>query len=80
MGSELGLPDSVVQRQPFPGPGLAVRIMGEVTPERLKTLQDADYILREEIARAGLEREIWQYFAVITSTGDRRRHGRFENV
>ena len=83
VGSELGLPDSVVQRQPFPGPGLAVRIMGEVTPERLKTLQDADYILREEIARAGLEREIWQYFAVITSTatvgvmGDSRT---YENV
>lgn len=83
VGSELGLPDSVVQRQPFPGPGLAVRIMGEVTPERLKTLQDADYILREEIARAGLDREIWQYFAVITSTatvgvmGDSRT---YENV
>jgi len=62
------LPDSVVQRQPFPGPGLAIRIMGEVTAEKLETLRDADYILRDEIAKAGLNREIWQYFAVITNS------------
>ncbi|MGN1077361.1 MAG: glutamine-hydrolyzing GMP synthase, partial [Candidatus Gallimonas sp.] len=68
VGTELGLPDHVVWRQPFPGPGLAIRIMGEVTREKLETLRDADYIFRDEIAKAGLAREIWQYFAVITSS------------
>ena len=83
VGKELGLPDRVVMRQPFPGPGLAVRSMGKITLEKLKTLQDADYILRDEVAKAGLDREIWQYFAVITSTstvgvmGDSRT---YENV
>ena len=65
LGTELGLPDEIVWRQPFPGPGLGVRIIGEVTPERVHRLQDADAIVREEIARAGLEREIWQSFAVL---------------
>ena len=65
LGSELGLPDEIVWRQPFPGPGLGVRIIGEVTPERVAVLQHADAIVREEIARAGLEREIWQAFAVL---------------
>ena len=68
VGAELGLPDSVVQRQPFPGPGLAIRIMGEVTREKLETLRDADYIFREEVAKAGLAGKIWQYFAVITNS------------
>ena len=65
VGDELGLPDEIVWRQPFPGPGLGVRIIGEVTPERVTILQDADAIVREEIRAAGLEREIWQAFAVL---------------
>ena len=68
VGFELGLPESVVMRQPFPGPGLAIRIMGEVTEEKLETLRDSDYILRDEIAKAGLNGEIWQYFTVITDS------------
>ena len=68
VGFELGLPKAVVMRQPFPGPGLAIRIMGEVTEEKLETLRDSDYILRDEIAKAGLDSEIWQYFTVITNS------------
>ncbi len=68
VGFELGLPKNVVMRQPFPGPGLAIRIMGEVTEEKLETLRDSDYILREEIAKAGLDDKIWQYFTVITNS------------
>jgi GMP synthase (glutamine-hydrolysing) len=81
LGSELGLPDEIVWRQPFPGPGLGVRIIGEVTPERVALLQDADAIVREEIRMAGLEREIWQAFAVLADIrsvgvmGDERTYG-----
>ena len=81
LGSELGLPDEMVWRQPFPGPGLGVRIIGEVTPERVATLQEADAIVREEVRLAGLEREIWQAFAVLADIrsvgvmGDERTYG-----
>lgn len=81
LGTELGLPDEMVWRQPFPGPGLGVRIIGEVTPERVAVLQEADAIVRAEIAEAGLEREIWQAFAVLPDIrsvgvmGDERTYG-----
>src|SRR6476659_6123095 len=65
VGEELGLPEQMVWRQPFPGPGLAIRIIGEVTRERLEILREADSILQEEIRRAGLYRELWQCFAVL---------------
>ena len=65
VGSELGLPDEIVWRQPFPGPGLGVRIIGDVTREKVEILQHADAIVREEVKSAGLEREIWQAFAVL---------------
>lgn len=66
-GLELGIPGDLVWRQPFPGPGLAIRIMGEVTEDRLEILREADAIFREEIAKAGLHRDIHQYFAVLTN-------------
>ncbi|HUF97577.1 MAG TPA: glutamine-hydrolyzing GMP synthase [Ilumatobacter sp.] len=81
LGTELGLPDELVWRQPFPGPGLGVRIIGEVTPDKVATLQEADAIVREEIAGAGLQREIWQAFAVLPDIrsvgvmGDERTYG-----
>ena len=66
VGAELGLPDAMVHRQPFPGPGLAIRIIGEVTAERLDTLRDADWIVIDEIKAAGLYRSVWQSFAILT--------------
>jgi GMP synthase (glutamine-hydrolysing) len=66
VGTELGLPDSMVRRQPFPGPGLAIRIIGEVTQERLDTLREADWIVIDEIKAAGLYRDVWQSFAILT--------------
>ncbi|MDQ4096164.1 MAG: glutamine-hydrolyzing GMP synthase [Actinomycetota bacterium] len=81
VGEELGLPEEIVWRQPFPGPGLAVRIIGEVTPERLETLRGADAIVVEEIKKAALDRDIWQAFAVLPAIrsvgvmGDERTYG-----
>lgn len=66
LGDALGMPRHIVWRQPFPGPGLAIRIIGDVTAAKVSTLQEADAIFREEIANAKLDREIWQYFAVLT--------------
>ncbi|WP_419930742.1 glutamine-hydrolyzing GMP synthase [Candidatus Poriferisodalis sp.] len=82
VGSELGLPPEIVQRQPFPGPGLGVRIVGEVTPEAVETVRAADVIVRDEIARAGLDNEVWQGFAVLADIrsvgvmGDERTYAR----
>ena len=66
VGEELGIPHHMVWRQPFPGPGLAIRVIGDVTRENLQIIREADAIYRDEIAKAGLDREIWQYFAVLT--------------
>ena len=74
VGKALGLPDSMVYRQPFPGPGLGVRCVGAITRERLAAVRESDAILREEFAAAGLDKRVWQYFTVvpdITSTGVR---------
>ena len=67
VGRELGIPEHLVSRQPFPGPGLGIRIIGEVTPEKVRIVQDADYIFREEIAKAGVDKDLAQYFAALSN-------------
>ena len=80
VGKELGLPDEIIQRHPFPGPGLAIRILGEVNKEKLNCLRDADWIVRDEVKKAGLYNQIWQAFAVLLSVktvgvmGDKRTY------
>ena len=76
VAEELGLPSDLVWRQPFPGPGLAIRITGEVTKERLDLLRSADWIIIDEIKKGGLYRKVWQSFAVLVPDQKRRRHGR----
>ena len=81
VGHELGLPDSMVYRQPFPGPGLGVRCIGAITRDRLEAVRESDAILREEFAKAGLEGHVWQYFTVVPdfkSTGIKEGKRTFE--
>lgn len=65
VGRELGISENIVSRQPFPGPGLAIRVLGDITPEKLELVRETDFILRDEIKKAGLDKKIWQYFTVL---------------
>ena len=86
LGLEIGLDESIVWRQPFPGPGLAIRVMGEITDEKLKIVRDSDAILREEIRKAGLHRDVWQYFTVLPNVksvgvmGDERTYSHLVGI
>ncbi|MEM3507527.1 MAG: GMP synthase (glutamine-hydrolyzing), partial [Candidatus Bathyarchaeia archaeon] len=81
LAKKLGLPKKIIQRQPFPGPGLAVRIIGELTQEKINILKNADRIVREELERANIKNKLWQYFAILLSIkttgikGDSRSYG-----
>ncbi|KAF5088914.1 glutamine-hydrolyzing GMP synthase [Methanobacterium aggregans] len=81
LGSEMGLPDEMISRQPYPGPGLAVRIAGKITPEKIEVCRKANAIVDEEVKKEGLDKTLWQYFAVLTDTkvtgvkGDIRDYG-----
>lgn len=86
VGLEIGLDENIVWRQPFPGPGLAIRVMGELTEEKLKIVRDSDAILREEIRKAGLHRDVWQYFTVLPNVksvgvmGDERTYSHLVGI
>ncbi|CAM2731876.1 glutamine-hydrolyzing GMP synthase [Fructilactobacillus fructivorans] len=86
IGEKLGMPDEMVWRQPFPGPGLAIRIIGDVTPERLKKVRDSDAILRDEFKKAGLDKKVWQYFTALPGIrtvgvmGDERTYDEAINI
>ncbi|WP_092592744.1 glutamine-hydrolyzing GMP synthase [Acidaminobacter hydrogenoformans] len=86
VGLEIGLDENIVWRQPFPGPGLAIRVMGEITDEKLKIVRDSDAILREEIKKAGLHRDVWQYFTVLPNVksvgvmGDERTYSHLVGI
>ncbi|NDR77419.1 glutamine-hydrolyzing GMP synthase [Fructilactobacillus sanfranciscensis] len=86
IGEKLGMPKALVWRQPFPGPGLAIRIIGEVTPERLRMVRDSDAILRDEFAKAGLDKTVWQYFTALPGIksvgvmGDERTYDEAVNI